>query len=533
MISENRLDDKSKDKPKLHVQTATATSSNINIINLDDEEKNKEIKIVGLFREKGLLIKPSIIGELKEKSQEEILEIIGKLKDLHREELVFIDEIELKEVTQEIKLPSFADISRPSDFKPLAKEFGHDFKVYKERDVTGKSKCGGNIEDFVKNVNDRFQKLKDILESRPSNNKKAKAERAKKLVGETVRVIGMVMRKNETKKGHISLEIEDETGTLFILVLKDDKEAFEKAKKIIKDDVIAIDIKVGTNFCMAKDVTWPDMPVKNKRTIEKDLSIGFISDMHIGSKYFCDKEFERMLKWLNGVGPHKEIAEKIGYILIAGDLVDGVGNYPKQEYDLAIKDVFEQYKLVQELFKMVPDHIKIILIPGNHDAVRLSEPQPAISKEMLGDIPNFVSIGNPGFANIEGFETILYHGVSLGSMSSNIPGLTPAKPEEAVVELLKRRNLAPIYDECDIAPEHSDYHYIDKCDMINTGHMHKNGYTEYRGTVVVASGCWQWLTEYQVKQGHVATPCLMPVYNLKEGRITHLDFKNEDIKLLG
>jgi len=519
---------KTQTDPSSSSTSAAATANE----GIEPQKEKKEIEIVKLFRKHGLFINSGAIGELKEKNIEIILEIIEKLKELHKEDMVMIGETELKEVTQEIKLPGFADISRPSGFRPLAKELGHDFKIHTERDISGKSKCGGDIEDFVKNVNDRFMRIKSILESRPSQNQVVKLERAKSQVGDLIRVIGMVMRKNVTKKGHLSLEIEDETGTLFILILRDDKEAFEKANKVIKDDIIAIDVKVGTNFCMAKDITWPDMPVKAKKTIEKDLSIAFISDMHIGSKYFCDKEFERMIKWLNGMGPHKEVAEKIGYILMAGDVVDGIGNYPKQEYDLVVKDVFEQYRLAQKMFEMIPDHIKIILIPGNHDAVRLAEPQPALKEEMIGKLPNVISIGNPGFANVEGLETILYHGVSIGSMSANVPGLTPARPEEAVVELLKRRNLAPIYDENDIAPEHSDYHFIGNCDMINTGHMHKNGYTEYRGCVVVTSGTWQWLTEYQVKQGHVATPCVLPIYNLKEGRIVHLNFAEEQIKML-
>ncbi|MEM2974054.1 MAG: metallophosphoesterase, partial [Candidatus Micrarchaeia archaeon] len=289
---------------------------------------------------------------------------------------------------------------------------------------------------------------------------------------------------------------------------------------------------VGANYCMAEDITWPDMPVKPKKTVEKDISIAFVSDLHIGSKFFFDKQFERMLKWLSGMGPYKDAAERIGYMFIAGDVADGIGNYPKQEKDLAVKDIFEQYQIVEKILELVPDHIKIILIPGNHDAVRLAEPQPAIGKDLLGNLPNVVSIGNPGFVNVEGFESILYHGVSLGSIIANVPGLTPAKPEEAVVELLKRRNLAPIYDENDIAPEHLDYHYIDNCDIINTGHMHKNGYTEYRGCVVVASGTWQDLTEYQVKQGHVATPCILSVYNLKDGRVAQFDFSGDEIKML-
>jgi DNA polymerase II small subunit len=322
------------------------------------------------------------------------------------------------------------------------------------------------------------------------------------------------------------IEIEDETGVVPVLVLNDKRTGgcFEKAGRVVNDEVIAIDIKTSQNFNFAVDIIWPEMPISEKKKTEKDISIAFLSDMHFGSKMFCGKEFEAMLKWLNGVGEGKEIAEKVGYLLVAGDLIDGIGIYPKQEKELVIKDVYDQYKLLADMFELVPDHIKVVIAPGNHDAVRLAEPQPAIPEEMF---PVEYSLSNPGRLTIEGLKTIINHGSSLNSLIYSIPGLSFSKPEEAAVELLKRRNLCPIYDGNDIAPEHNDYLFVKDCDILHTGHLHKNGYNEYRGCVAVASGTWQRLTEYQIKQGHVATPCVLQVYNLKEARITEVDFNGE------
>jgi DNA polymerase II small subunit len=298
------------------------------------------------------------------------------------------------------------------------------------------------------------------------------------------------------------------------------------------DEVIAIDVKVTNNFNIASDIIWPDISVKNKKTIEKDLSIAFLSDIHVGSKHFKDKEFERMLKWLNGGESGKSIAEKIGYLLIAGDIADGIGIYPRQEQDLLIKDIYEQYALFQKFLDIIPDHIQIFITPGNHDAVRHAEPQPALEKDLIPENDRIHSLSNPTHLEIEGLKTLMYHGTSMESLVTDIPGLSFARPEEVAVEYLKRRTLCPIYDKNEIAPENRDYLFVDEVDIFQTAHVHKNGYTEYRGTVVLNAGTWlDKTTKWQLRRGFTPTPGILPIYNMKEGRITHIDFNSSELRI--
>ena len=65
----------------------------------------------------------------------------------------------------------------------------------------------------------------------------------------------------------------------------------------------------------------------------------------------------------------KEIAKKVKYIIIAGDLVDGVGIYPSQIEELEIKDIVEQYDEFCRLIKQIPTNKQIIICPGNHGYV--------------------------------------------------------------------------------------------------------------------------------------------------------------------
>jgi len=486
-------------------------------------------EIVKLFRAKKKLIKPSAIEALKGKPDDEIKRIA---EALCAQEAPVIAESDIREQTQESKAPDFVEIRRASDFHPAAKEYGLEFKVNEEWDVTGRSKCSGSIDDFVKYMNDRYQRTKEVLLARPSKNRVAKISILDGMQpGNDIRLIGLVSKKILTKNKHFMLEIEDDSGVTMVLVMNDKKNgsAYDKATRIINDEVIAIDVRVGTNLNIATDITWPDVPLKQKKTIEKDLSVAYIADMHIGSMHFQAKNFENMIKWLNGNGPNKGIAEKVGYLMIGGDIADGIGNYPHQEKELVIKDVYEQYGLFNKFMELVPDHIEIIAIPGNHDAVRHAEPQPALDKTMIAESSRTVSLSNPAHVTIEGLKTQMYHGYSMQALIADVPGLSFARPEEIAMEFLKRRNFASIYDKNTISPEHKDYLFTEECDLLLSAHVHKIGYSEYHGCVIMNSGTWlDKTTAWQLRLGFMPTPAIMGVYNMKSGHIVHMDFNKAE-----
>jgi len=163
--------------------------------------------------------------------------------------------------------------------------------------------------------------------------------------------------------------------------------------------------------------------------------------------------------------------------------------------------------------------------------VRRAEPQPELSKELaksLEGMGNVHLIGNPSFVEIEEFKTLIYHGTSMDSIIAAIPGMTYQNPEKVMAEMTKRRNLSPIYGENPIVPEHSDYMVINEVpDLFHTGHVHKNGYENYKGTVLINSGTWQAQTDFQLRQGHVPTPCILPIFDMKSGEIKIVNFAKE------
>src|SRR5205814_1974309 len=77
----------------------------------------------------------------------------------------------------------------------------------------------------------------------------------------------------------------------------------------------------------------------------------------------------------------------------------------------------------------LPDRLAVVLLPGNHDAVRPAEPQPAFptSIQKLFD-SNVIFAGNPSVLSIEGVRILAYHGRSMDDLVSSIPGLSYQRP---------------------------------------------------------------------------------------------------------
>ncbi len=419
------------------------------------------------------------------------------------------------------------EIIRPDYFSPLAKEFSPDVKINYSRDVTGKSRTKGEVENFINHFRNRFDRLSKMLR-RVGAGSSVDLSEIKKHVGEKVRVIALISDKRVTKKGNIFFEIEDMTGTFKVVVSQSryNEKLVPKAKNVLLDDIVAITGKVLEPYLIAEDIEWPDMPVvREKRVIEADVAAAYLSDIHFGSKYFLEKYLDSFVEWLHGKGDSKELAGKVKYIVIAGDVVDGIGIYPNQEKELLVKDIYQQYRMFDDFIEDLPDYIEVIVAPGNHDAVRRGEPQTAISTDMVKS--DVTLVGNPCSLSIEGMKHLTYHGTSIDSMIASIPGQSYMHPEKVMIEYLKRRHLSPVYGGNLIIPENIDYMVIDDPpDVFHCGHVHKNGYTQYRGTLVINSGTFQDQTDFQVKQGHVPTPALVPILEMKNNRLRTLDFKS-------
>ncbi len=469
-------------------------------------------------------------GELKQKFQDEIE---FEFDDPDKE-----DQIKLPEEKIEETIPKVIELKKVKGWKPKAKDYEPEINIIK--DVTGNSNCEGTTNDFTKLFLDRFNSLKKIL--RYQRREIANAIPIKKSLRSGIKeinIVGIVKEVRTTTNGHRLIELEDETAIATCIALKNNREILQLANEIVLDEIIGIRGQISRNgdLVVIHNIIYPDISIQNERhRSEVPIFAAFLSDIHVGSKKFMQDEWQAFLRWINGEmgnSRQRDVAGKIKYLLIPGDVVDGIGIYPDQDKELAIVDVYRQYEALAEQLRLIPDHIEMIILPGNHDAVRPAEPQPTFEKEIqnLFSGMNMTFVGNPSYFSLHGVEILAYHGQSLLDYATNIQHLKYNEPTEIMKVMLKKHHLAPTYGGyTPLAPEHLDYMIIDRIpDIFVTGHVHLAQISDYRGVTLINASSWQAQTSYQKMLNFIPDSAKLPIVDLKSGNVTMMDFSKKNI----
>lgn len=401
----------------------------------------------------------------------------------------------------------------------------YDFKII--QDTSKKSYTSGEIENLITYFQSRYEKLSNILSKKPE------LKNTQKIVDieenqSMVNLILMVKDIRITKNGHRLIEFEDETGTIPILFSNKNKKLFNESEKLLKDEVVGVIADNNGDIAIGTEIINPGVARISKK--EMDFGIVFLSDIHIGSLTFLEDAFNKFIDWINceyGTEKQVKIAEDVKYLIICGDIVDGIGIYPNQEKELAIKDIKSQYSEAAKFLGRIRNDIKIIIAPGNHDASRVAEPQPALPEEYAKDLyklDNVEFISNPGVVSLDGVNVLIYHGRSFDDIVMAVKEFTHEKNDLLMEELLKKRHLAPIYGEkTPLASELEDYLVIDEIpDILHTGHVHINSYKRFNGIHLINSGTFQTQTEFQKINNIEPTPAEVPV--LDKGKYKQLKF---------
>ena len=396
-----------------------------------------------------------------------------------------------------------------------------------------------DISDWLSYYLDRFNRIRELLMNRSELTGVNSISRILKMTGrQTVSTIAMVKNIRKTFTGIMILEVEDPTGQIKV-ILKNESAA-KVSDELVVDEVIGIVGTKSKDVIYAEKIVFPDIPNNPIKKAPDDVYAAFVSDTHVGSNMFLPKEFHMFTEWLKGkVGSEsqREIAKKVKYLFVIGDLVDGVGIYPGQEKELVIKDIYKQYEEFAKYFADIPDDINIIVIPGNHDALRLAEPQHVLFQDIaepVYQINNITMASNPAVINIHnvdrfpGFDVLLYHGMSFDKLVSDVPFLRKYGYERAdkIMEfLLKKRHLAPAHGSTLINPMARDFLVIDKpVDVFASGHIHYTKVGRYKNITTIGTGCFQKKTPFQEKLGHNPTPGRVPILSLKENQVKVMRF---------
>ena len=396
------------------------------------------------------------------------------------------------------------------------------FKVL--QDTSNKSYTSGEIGNLIEYFQNRYKKLSGILSKRPELRAWQKINEITENQTD-LNLIVMITDIRSTKNGHYLIEVEDDTGSIPLLVSKDNDELIRAAKNLMKDEVIGViaQKRAGQSenqLAICQNIIDPGVPRMPRK--EVDFGTVFTSDIHIGSMTFLEDAFVRFTRWLNGdfgSEEQREMANNVKYMIVGGDIVDGIGVYPNQDKELAIKDITLQYDEAARLLGDIRSDIKIIITPGNHDASRVAEPQPAVPEKYaksLYKLNNVEFLSNPSMVSLDGLEVLIYHGRGIDDMVMGSNDFSHERNDLVMKEFLRKRHLAPLYGErTPLASELEDHLVIDSVpDVLHTGHVHINTYANYKGIHCINSGTFQTQTEFQKIYNIVPTPAEVPIIDV-------------------
>ncbi|MBI1828833.1 MAG: DNA-directed DNA polymerase II small subunit [Thaumarchaeota archaeon] len=396
-------------------------------------------------------------------------------------------------------------------------------------DPTKKITSAEGIDGFSALFASRYSKLLKIILQRSQSKKLSPIDTIKSgKIKEEVFVAGLLMDR-KIDRDVTKLVVDDPTGSLEVLVFNKDLQ--ETANSLLMDQFVMFTIVPGKNGgFIVKDLVVPDVPDHITNRSKMETYAVLISDLHVGSKYFMEKEFTEFVDWLSSPDP---IARKVRFVLVGGDVVDGIGIFPNQDKELLLVDTNEQMLKAAQLLDKIPKHIKVFIIPGNHDPGRRALPQPAIPEKhnlTLWNRENFFMLGNPSMIELNGVKILMFHGQSLDDVVGTTPGLSYSQPAKAMRVLLKARHLSPIYGKrTPIAPEIEDMMVInDVPDIFHSGHIHVVDLDMYKGTLIVNSGAWQTQTGYQASVGVTPTPGIAVIVNLATMKVFTKDFTEKE-----
>jgi len=389
------------------------------------------------------------------------------------------------------------------------------------RGTAGTTRGISHITDYSSYFRDRYQRLGEYIRPRAAPMPIEALKKGSRYRQEACTIMGLVMDVKTTTNGHRMVEIEDPTSSLPVLFHKE-RPFFSDAETLVPDEVVGVKgtLSGDSRLFFAEQLFRPDIPLTHAPfKSENPGEAVLISDVHVGSDTFLEDAWNRFADWLSD--------SSVSYLLIAGDLVDGIGVYPNQEQELTITNIFEQYEVFGSMLSDLPTRIRIIISPGNHDVVRAAAPQPIIPPEFTGNFPNNCTmVENPALVSLQGVTVQMYHGRSLDDFISLIPGASYENSASMMTGMLQRRHLAPTYGKrTPIAAEKEDHLIIDPVpEVLHTGHVHIMGITEYRGVLCVNSGTWQAQTAFQKQMNITPTPARAVLLDLQTLHTKVLDF---------
>ncbi len=154
------------------------------------------------------------------------------------------------------------------------------------------------IDGFTALFRSRYSKLLKIMMQRAQSKKLTPISNVTngKLDEETY-IAGLLMDRR-IDRDVTKLVIDDPTGSIELLIFN--KEIQETANSLLIDQFVMISIASGKNGgFFVKEILVPDIPEHIANRSKTETYAVLISDLHVGSKFFMEKEFTEFVSWLS------------------------------------------------------------------------------------------------------------------------------------------------------------------------------------------------------------------------------------------
>ncbi|MHA1973365.1 MAG: metallophosphoesterase [Candidatus Hodarchaeales archaeon] len=394
------------------------------------------------------------------------------------------------------------------------------------------------VETFRTLFRDRYTKLDNILRESMSETNiiiPRFLEPGQKYPRKNVLITGMVQETGVLSTNRFVINLDDPKHNFSTrVVMVKDSPSFPEYRNILRDSVISVlgdipkKLKEGElTIFWGKDIIRPSLKKHEFSQDLNDQNVLIISDIHYGSKHFSNNTFAKLIRFLTLDKLPKDLREqsrKITTIVIAGDLIEGVGLYPNQRQELKILSIEEQYSQLTELISRIPEELKIIIIPGEHDASLRTLPQPALNKKFASELiklPNTQIFGNPLYIKINNKDFLITHGQGMDRLFQKQLRLETTDILTGIQTLLEYRHLGLEYGvSYPLIPLEKDYLVIEKVpDVLVIGHFHQASTTEYKGVKIITCGSFQRTKENNENLGKFFT------INTGDGTVKTIDLK--------
>lgn len=352
-------------------------------------------------------------------------------------------------------------------------------------------------------LDDRFQKLKRIIEGIYRKRASLKSSSLANLSEKTsLTIAGTVFNKEEGKFDSIILELEDDEGIFRAIVPKYKKEAYEIASKLDLDEVILIDgiVMKGAKgpYVKVTNIYTTDLEISREiKEVKEDYLVAIISDIRLGHRYFDAEAFLNFIDFLNNkFSEYEEFSRKIKYLMITGDLVEGLSIFSKH-YLEEEDDLYEDYQELANILSKIRQDITIYCIPGERDDVIGLIPFQKFDQEVaepLFELKNVELLEDPSMVNISERKFLLTHGYYFEeTFEKKIKEIEDKEKiiAEAMTERLRKRYLLPSIRIEGLLPLGYDPFVItEKPDVFACGHFGIAQSSVYRGCLLISNSSW-------------------------------------------